>query len=112
MWPVDKVIDFQSDDESMSPAMRSPFSILNGSRNVTSPRRTSLSSVSEAGDPPIEDLRTKVIKSGAVPISETNIFVLSDQALTGPISKVKVPFVQNGELEKLVVNALIVVFVP
>ena len=52
------------------------------------------------------------MESGAVPISETEIHVLSDPALTGPVTREKVPFVQCGEMEKLVVNVMLVVFVP
>ncbi len=109
IWAVDQVVDLLPDDDCPA-GLRSPFSVLNGSRSP--PRRPTLSSVSEAGDPPVDDLRTRVMKSGAVPISETDVYVLSDPASTGPITREKVPFVQHGELEKLVVNVMLVVFVP
>lgn len=116
MWDVDQMVDLTNGDDD-SAGLRSPFSVLNGKRSLASsmgspPRRPTLGSVSENGDPPAVDLRTRVMKSGAVPVSETDIYVLSDPASTGPITKEKVPFVQHCDLEKLVVNVLLVVFVP
>ena len=57
-------------------------------------------------------MRTRVKKSGAVPLSDAEIVVLSDSTLSAPISKERVFFVQSGELEKLVVNIMLVVYVP
>ena len=72
------------------------------------------SSASEPGEDETDDLRQKVVKSGGVPLAETDILLLSDQVTyPGVISREKAPFVSSmGELEKLVVNILMVVYVP
>ena len=102
VWPVDHTVDFAETDEvPVAASVRSPSS---------SPLR-GLCSASEAGDSP-EDLRAKVERSGAVRLSETGINLLSAPTSPGGVGKERVPFVQNGELEKLVVNVLLVVFVP
>ena len=64
------------------------------------------------GEDEEDDLRTRVEKSGAIPITDTDIMLLNDVSVVGPISKERVPFVQAGEMEKLVVNVLMVVYVP
>lgn len=56
-------------------------------------------------------IRQRVKESGAVPISKAEITILSDTSLE-PMSKEKVYFSSNGELEKLVVNVLLVTYVP
>lgn len=77
---------------------------------TSSPLRNG-SSVSDAGSS-TEDLRSKVERSGAIPISATNITVLSALSSPGGVGKERVPFVQDGELERLVVTVLLVVYVP
>lgn len=102
VWPVDHTVDFtESDDAPVIASARSP----------PSSSHRGLCSASEAGDS-AEDLRTKVERSGAVRLAETGINLLSAPTSPGGIGKERVPFVQNGELEKLVVNVLLVVFVP
>lgn len=59
-----------------------------------------------------EDLRTRVLRSGALPLAGAGITLMSDQASLGCVSKARVPFVRDGEVEKLVVNVLMSVFVP
>jgi len=58
-----------------------------------------------------DHLKMRIEESGAIPLSEAEIFILSDW-LPGPIAKERVYFVSNGELEKLIVNVLLVIFVP
>jgi len=114
IWPVDQTVEFPSEAESPKQVnARMPFSVLNGGR-ITSPKmRTSFSTPpSEAGSDEADDLRSRVQKSGATPLAQTDIMLLSDVTFPGPISKERVPFVSNGEMEKLVVNVLMVVFVP
>jgi hypothetical protein len=55
-----------------------------------------------------------VEESGAVHLSEARITVLADDTLSeaGAITKERVPYVTSGLLDKLVVNVLLVVFVP
>ena len=65
-----------------------------------------------------DNLRWRVENSGAIPLEEEDIvmMVTSDPAggppLLGPVSKEKVPFVSGGQLDKLIVNVLMVAFVP
>ena len=65
-----------------------------------------------------DNLRWRVENSGAVPLVEEDILLMvtPDPAggppLLGPVSKEKVPFVSKGQLDKLIVNVLMVAFVP
>ena len=111
IWALDQVVDLapsEADDGSPTGSGRIPFAVLNGTRSVASPLRSSFSTASESGE---DDMRTRVKKSGAVALTDAEIVLLSDASL-GPVSKERVFFVQGGELEKLVVNILLVVYVP
>ena len=59
-------------------------------------------------------LRNRVQDSGAVHLSEVDITILADDTLSdaGAITKERVAYVSSGVLDKLVVNVLLVVFVP
>ncbi|KAK1234226.1 hypothetical protein PQX77_002577 [Marasmius sp. AFHP31] len=60
-----------------------------------------------------EDLRHRVVDSGAIPLAEADITILTDWNVPSPtVGKERVSFVAGGEMERLVVNALIVVYVP
>ena len=60
-----------------------------------------------------EAIRARVQASGAVPLQDANITLLTDPRNPTPsVGRERVYFVSNGELEKLVVNALIVVYIP
>ena len=67
--------------------------------------------MSDAGDS-MEDIRSRVERSGAVRLPEAGIVILSALTSPGGVGKERVPFAQGGELEKLVVHALLVVYVP
>lgn len=63
-----------------------------------------------------DSLGPRVRASGALSFAEANITLLTDQN-NNPnnppvIGKERVEFVSNGELTKLVVNTLLVVFIP
>ena len=113
IWPVDQVVEFSSDvaGSPTSSQARMPISVVNGGR-APSMRGSMSSGASEPGEDDEDDLRTRVEKSGAIPLSDMDILLLNDASVMGPVSKERVPFVQAGEMEKLVVNVLIVVFVP
>lgn len=66
------------------------------------------------GDADLDSLRAKVEASGAVLLTAAGISVLgSDWSLDQIVGKERVTFVSSkGELEKLVVNAIVVVYVP
>jgi len=60
-----------------------------------------------------DGLGPRVRASGALSFAEANITLLTDQNNPNPvIGKERVDFVSNGELTKLVVNVLLVVFIP
>ncbi|CCM01998.1 uncharacterized protein FIBRA_04072 [Fibroporia radiculosa] len=113
IWPVDQSVEFGDDvNDSPTPThVHMPVSMVNGGP-IPTMRGTFSSSASEPGEEEEDDLRTRVEKSGAIPLSETDIMLLHDVTVQGPIAKERVPFVQAGEIEKLVVNVLMVVFVP
>lgn len=61
----------------------------------------------------IINLRHRVEDSGAIPLVEADITVLTDKILLGnAISKERVPLVVHGALDMLVVNVLMIVYVP
>lgn len=139
IWPVDRVVECSDDlsPTATSPpvSVASPFDgpyrsptmmhanmlhspmmnlSLGGSR--TSPPTSIPIPMPE---PTEEDsLRWRVENSGAVPLAEEDILLMvtPDPAggppLLGPVSKEKVPFVSGGQLDKLIVNVLVVAFVP
>ncbi len=57
----------------------------------------------------VVNLRHRIEASGALPLPEADVTVLTDG---GALGKERVPFVSGPSLEKLCVNTLIVVFVP
>lgn len=64
-----------------------------------------------------DNLRWRVVNSGAVRLEEEDIvlMVIPDLSTGAPpplVSKEKVPFVSGGKLDKLIVNVLMVAFVP
>ena len=62
-----------------------------------------------------DGIRSRVEASGAVSLQKANITVLTDWSnLNVPPVKgeQRVYFVSNGELEKLVLNVLVVIYVP
>ena len=67
-------------------------------------------------DQEFDAIRSRVEASGATSLVDANITVLSDWSnlnVAAPtIGRQRVYFVSNGELEKLVVNALVVIYVP
>ncbi|KAJ4490907.1 hypothetical protein J3R30DRAFT_3426911 [Lentinula aciculospora] len=63
----------------------------------------------ESDEDLIDNLRFRVQQSGAIPLGEADITILNDWNNPNPmIGKERVPFVVGGELDKLVVNALMV----
>ena len=65
------------------------------------------------GDELVENLRLRAEDSGAIPLAEADISILTEwNTPNTDIGKERVYFVSGGELEKLVVNVLMVVYVP
>jgi hypothetical protein len=122
IWPVDRTVEVSIGNgspinEQMAslklndllnrrpavPAVRGPFSAYAGS---------TAGSVSSQQDDTAADLRSRAEGGGAVTLADANIAIMTSGS-PGQVGKVRVPFVgSNGELEKLVVNVLLVVYVP
>ncbi|KAG6336174.1 hypothetical protein ID866_2912 [Astraeus odoratus] len=125
IWPIDRTVECgnETNDSPTSAvaSMMAGFSTSALSYSSPSRRTVPMRPMSYYGDPEEDEaeilraqsdiIRTRVEESGAVPLSEAEIFILSDWA-PGPISKEKVYFTSNGELEKLIVNVLLVTYVP
>lgn len=71
---------------------------------------------SESDDEDLENVavnvRDRVEGSGAVLLEEAGIRVLVDELVGGAVTRERVPFVSAGALDKLVINVLLVVYVP
>ncbi len=119
VWPVDQTVEIvnegsESPTASVGRGSLSGFSNGSGSRGMPPIRGPFSSSASEPGEDETDDLRQKVVKSGAIPLAEADIQLLSDHVtFPGVVAREKVPFVSGmGEMEKLVVNVLMMVYVP
>jgi hypothetical protein len=108
IWPMDRTVEVGS--ESADALNAGPLTV-GGSRMVAPPIRGTFNAYGEPEEG-IGSLRARVEESGAVPLAETEITILSDWQAAVPVSKERVPFVSNGQLEKLVVNVLLVTYVP
>lgn len=58
------------------------------------------------------NIQHRIEQSGAIPLADADIVLVADKDMTGNISKERVPLVSEGSLSKLVVNILLVVYVP
>ncbi|KAI0752755.1 hypothetical protein C8Q80DRAFT_1303029 [Daedaleopsis nitida] len=117
IWPVDQTVEIVTENPD-SPTASVGRGSLSGSskssRGMPPIRGPFGSASSEPGEDETDDIRQKVVKSGAIPLAGTDIQILSDHVtFPGVISREKVPFVSGmGDMEKLVVNVLLVVYVP
>lgn len=109
IWPMDRTVEVGSENPD---ALGGGALTLGGSHKGVPPVRGTFNAGYGEPDETIDSLRARVEESGAVLLSEADITILSDWQAGVPISKERVPFVSNGELEKLVVNVLLVTYVP
>jgi len=105
IWPIDRTVEVGSDAADNSAAL----TFGGARRGLPAVRGPFVYGDSEEEE--VDNLRSRVENSGAFPLAEADITILSDWQGTGPVSKERVPFVTNGELEKLVVNVLMVTYV-
>lgn len=89
-----------------------PFGAITGPLVRTPAMRGAFSAYGDPAEEEADNLRYRVEDSGAIPLAEAEIFILSDWNSGFPAGKERVPFVSGGELEKLVVNVLLVTYVP
>ncbi|KAG1725525.1 hypothetical protein EDB19DRAFT_263822 [Suillus lakei] len=126
VWPIDRTVECGNDvldsptslsSMSFPSAFGSPARSTKSAKSAKSVRGPmSYYNGPEEDDVEImkieaDNLRMRVEESGAIPLSEAEIFILSDW-VPGPLAKERVHFVSNGELEKLIVNVLLVIYVP
>jgi hypothetical protein len=115
IWPVDHTVDFFGDDiAGVQGKLNTPGSRVPLNRaNVPSIRVPFNPYSGATGDVLVENLRLRAEDSGAIPLAEADISILTDWSTPLPeTGKERVYFVSGGELEKLVVNVLMVVYVP
>ncbi|KAK2464482.1 hypothetical protein APHAL10511_003461 [Amanita phalloides] len=111
IWPVDRTVDLLADAEHSRPAFpgSASFSVAHRPSNQP-PMRGAFSVYAEPDDEEMASLRARVEDSGAIPLLEADVTILSEAE---PVAgRERVYFVSQADLEKLVVNVLIVVFVP
>ncbi|PFH48326.1 hypothetical protein AMATHDRAFT_65747 [Amanita thiersii Skay4041] len=108
IWPVDRMVELYGDDIQSKPAFPGsmPFSVAHRPHNQP-PMRGAFSVYGDADDEEVANLRARVEESGAIPLSEAEVSVLGETA-----GRERVYFVSQGELEKLVVHVLLIVYVP
>lgn len=85
---------------------------MHGAFSNTSPRMPG--AIHGVGrEAPTDMLRLRVEGSGAIPLADAEVALLSDWRAPpdAPVGKARVHFVSEGMLEKLVVNVLLVAFV-
>lgn len=116
IWPADRTLEYFDDDITNVRAggPRTPYGVTRGLPSPSVPNRANFGP-SNPNDPEFDAIRSRVEASGATSLVDANITVLSDW--TDPnvppvIGRQRVYFVSNGELEKLIVNALVVIYVP
>ncbi|KAF8965815.1 hypothetical protein BDZ97DRAFT_1658482 [Flammula alnicola] len=125
VWAKDQSLEFFGDDagrpQSTNPVKnspllaRTPFGAANSPRG-TPPVRGTFGQY--PGDPNYDEqdvdvIRSRVQGSGAVTLADAGITLLTDfKNLAPTVGRERVYFVANNELEKLVVNALLVVYIP
>lgn len=111
VWPVDRCVDLSADLEGSPMSQSARMPIVDGLRQVSASPPRMVGVMPDVGES-TESLRAKVERSGAIRISQAGIVLLSAPTSPGGAAKERVPIVQSGELEKLVINALLVVYVP
>ncbi|KAF9053865.1 hypothetical protein BDZ89DRAFT_938657 [Hymenopellis radicata] len=106
IWAVDQTVESLSEDVSVpGPTMYSPMPAY--PLTMGTPAMRGAFGLPDADQ--VVNLRHRIEASGALPLPEADVTVLTDG---GTLGKERVPFVSGASLEKLCVNTLIVVFVP
>lgn len=102
IWPVDRTVEmFEDPGPQASPNRLSGLPPLRGAF------------AGGQGDVDFDNLRARVEASGAILLATAGISVLGlEWGLDQIVGKERVTFVSGGELEELVVNAVIVAYVP
>lgn len=143
IWPIDRTVDFVGEDIATAPGAipfsssppsstafkhpglpgRTPFGVLGspGHGSMVPPVRGPFSTAGsvfpgpeeEADEVKVYNLRSRVEDSGAIPIADADVTILTDWNMPAAVAgKQRVYFVSAGKLEKLVVKVLLVVYIP
>lgn len=123
IWPVHMTVNLEDDEPTLARStssfhnLRNPLSVI-GNSSPTSPTfsRNGRSASVAGGVCAITDysdggIRGMVEASGGLYIVGEGINLLTDAA-TMNVGKQRVSFFANGEMEKLVLNVLVVAYVP
>jgi hypothetical protein len=110
IWPVDRTVECGPENLDVDTMIRPPFGVLSGPRQPALRGSFSMYTGEEVEE--ADKLRYRVEDSGAVLLAEADINILMDWNAPGPVGKERVPLVTGGALEKLVVNVLLLVYVP
>ncbi|KAJ8496894.1 hypothetical protein ONZ45_g12271 [Pleurotus djamor] len=115
IWPIDRTVEMSNTPPLQeAPGIGLPMGVVNGLRGSPAMR----GAFSTYNDQSIEEdfLRLRVEDSGAIPLVEADVVVCTNwdpNSPNVPVGKARVPMISGsgGELEKLVVNVLMVVYV-
>ncbi|KAF8212612.1 hypothetical protein K438DRAFT_1565678 [Mycena galopus ATCC 62051] len=130
IWPIDRPVEIFDDEpgramsmsqtlppmhgafsNSASTSPRLPFGSNSAFNNNNSPR---MPNPMRTASPPMDALRARVESSGAIPLANADVHLLSDWRCPPEnvsVGKARVHFVSEGMLERLVVNVVLVAFV-
>ncbi|KAF8624085.1 hypothetical protein AX15_006053 [Amanita polypyramis BW_CC] len=114
IWPVDRTVDLVADVAHSRPAFpgSTSFSVAHRPLLNQPPMRGAFSVYADADDEEMASLRARVEESGAIPLAEAEVSILSEPVPVAGRERVYFVSQPEAEIEKLVVNVLIVVFVP
>ncbi|KAF4576214.1 hypothetical protein EYR40_000453 [Pleurotus pulmonarius] len=115
IWPIDKTVELSNEDIPLvtSGHGRKAMGVVNGGHRNSPAMRGAFSTYGDPDADGGEMLRMRVEDSGGIPLADADIVVCTNWDPNAPpaIGKARVPFISGGELERLVVNVLMVVYV-
>ncbi|KAF8909814.1 hypothetical protein CPB84DRAFT_1673390 [Gymnopilus junonius] len=123
IWAADQTLEYFEDGVAQASNLmknvnigpKVPFGSVNAARGTVPPVRGAFGSYPDPNysAAEVDAIRSKVQASGGVPLAEANVTLLTDYKNPQPtVGRERVFFISNGELEKLVVNVLLVVYIP
>ncbi|KAJ7155686.1 hypothetical protein C8R46DRAFT_1041042 [Mycena filopes] len=112
IWPIDRPVEIFNDESPQrgSPLLLQQLPPIRGAFNNS--HSPSMPGALPGGG--VDTLRARVEESGAIPLANAEITLLTDWRATPEtttVGKARVHFVAEGMLEKLVVNVVLVAFV-
>jgi hypothetical protein len=111
IWPINRAVECGTDPDG-DDLSKSLDALQLGVRRAPAIRSGAFSTYEDVERNLSNNLRWRVEDSGALPLAESDILVLTPWNGQEAVGKERVPFVSMGELEKLVVNVLLVAYVP